>query len=81
MYIDLKETMKKYYLDKMKEACGEASSLEPILNFKNFEGNLVVTNGDLWALLDFCILSFLCVMILMQNLILINNHIKPRPEN
>ena len=34
MYIDVKETIKKYFLVKMKEACGDALSLEPILNFK-----------------------------------------------
>ena len=28
MYIDVKETMKKYYLVKMKEARGDASSLK-----------------------------------------------------
>ena len=43
---------------------------------KNIEGNLVVTNGDLWALLDFRAPSFLLI-ILMQNIILNNNHIKP----
>ena len=32
MYIDGKKTMKKYFLVRMKEACGDA--LEPILNFK-----------------------------------------------
>ena len=32
MYIDVKETIKKYFLVKMKEACG--LSWEPILNFK-----------------------------------------------
>ena len=37
MYIDVKETIKKflkYILIKVKEACGDALSLEPILNFK-----------------------------------------------
>ena len=29
MYTDVKETMKKYFLDRMKEACGDALSLEP----------------------------------------------------
>ena len=29
MYIDVKETIKKYFLVKMKEACGDALSLEP----------------------------------------------------
>ena len=48
---------------------------------KNLEGKMVVTNGDLWALLDICTPSFFCVMIVMQNFILINNHIKLRPEN
>ena len=36
MYIDIKETIKKYFLVKVKEACGDAISLEPILNFKKF---------------------------------------------
>ena len=31
---------------------------------------LVVTNGDLWALLDFPTPSFLCEMIVTQNFIL-----------
>ena len=30
MYIDVKETIKKYFLVKVKEACGDALSLEPI---------------------------------------------------
>ena len=34
MYIDLKETIKKYFLVRMKEACGDALSWEPILSFK-----------------------------------------------
>ena len=34
MYVDVKETIKNYLLVKMKEACGDALSLEPILNFK-----------------------------------------------
>ena len=34
MYIDVKETIKKYFLAKMKEVYGDALSLEPILNFK-----------------------------------------------
>ena len=51
MYMDIKETIKKYFLVRMKEACGDALSLEPLR--KNLEGKLVVTNGDLWALLDF----------------------------
>ena len=34
MYKDIKETIKKYFLFKMKEVCGDALSLEPILNFK-----------------------------------------------
>ena len=32
MYIDVKETTKKYFLVKMKESCGDALSLEPILS-------------------------------------------------
>ena len=53
-YIDVKETMKELFLVRMKEACGDALSLEPILSFKkNLEGKSVVTNGDLWAPLDF----------------------------
>ena len=42
---------------------------------KNLEVKLVVTNGDLWVLLDFRTPPFL-LMTLMQNFILINNHIK-----
>ena len=80
MYIDVKEAIKKYFLVKMKETCGDALSLEPILNFKKIL-KLVVTSSNLWAFLDFCTPSFFCVMIVMQNFILINNHIKPRPEN
>ena len=54
MYLDVKETVEKYFLVRMKEACGDALSLKPILSFKaNLEGKLVVTNGNLWALLDF----------------------------
>ena len=34
MYIDVKETIKKYFLVRMKEACGDALSLEPILCLK-----------------------------------------------
>ena len=34
MYIAIKETIKKYFQVKMKEACGDALSSEPILNFK-----------------------------------------------
>ena len=34
MYIDVKETIKKYFLVRMKEACGDALSLEPILSLK-----------------------------------------------
>ena len=38
----------------MKEACGDALSLELILSLKkNLEGKLVVTKGNLWTLLDF----------------------------
>ena len=44
---------------------------------KILEGKLVVTNSDLWALLDFRTARFL-LMILIQNFILINNHIKPQ---
>ena len=43
---------------------------------KNLEEKLVVTNSDMWALLDFCTSPF-SLMILMQNFILINNHLKP----
>ena len=54
MYMDIKETIKKYFLVRMKEVFGDALSLEPILSSKkNLEGKLVVRNGDLWALLDF----------------------------
>ena len=34
MYIDIQETIKKYFLVRMKEAYGGALSLEPILSFK-----------------------------------------------
>ena len=44
---------------------------------KILEEKLVVTNGDLWALLGFRTARFL-LMILIQNFILINNHIKPQ---
>ena len=33
MYIDVKETI-KYFLVKIKEGCGDALSLESILNLK-----------------------------------------------
>ena len=33
-YKGVKETVKQYFLVRMKEACGEALSLEPILSFK-----------------------------------------------
>ena len=33
-YIDEKETMKQYFLVRMKEACGDALSLESILSLK-----------------------------------------------
>ena len=59
MYIDVKEAIKKYILVRMKEARRDALSLEPILSLRNLEGKLVVTNGDLWALLDFCTHLFL----------------------
>ena len=56
----MKETIKKYFLVRMKEACGVVLSLEPTLSFKkNLDGKLVVTNGDLWVLLDLCILHFI----------------------
>ena len=42
MYIDVKET-KKYFLVKVKEACGDVLSLEPILSFKR------ILNGS-WLL-------------------------------
>ena len=44
---------------------------------KIFEGKSVVTNGDLWALLEFRT-PLVLLMILMQNFILINNHMKPQ---
>ena len=34
MYIDVKETIKKYFLVGMEEACGDALSLGPILSLK-----------------------------------------------
>ena len=34
MYIDVKETIKKCFLVRMKEVFGDALSLEPILSFK-----------------------------------------------
>ena len=34
MYIDVKETIKKYFLVKMKDAYRDMLSLEPISNFK-----------------------------------------------
>ena len=68
-----------YFLVRMKEACGDVLSLEPILSLKkNLEGKLVVTNGDWWVLLDFRTPHFFLLVILMQNFILINNHIKPK---
>ena len=36
LFIDVKETMKSYFLGRMKEACGDALSLEPILSLKKF---------------------------------------------
>ena len=60
IHIDIKETIKKYFLVRMKEVYGVALSLEPTLSFKkNLDGKLVVTNGDLWVLLDLCILHFI----------------------
>ena len=60
IHIDIKETIKKYFLVRMKEAYGAALSLEPTLSFKkNLDGKLVVSNGDLWVLLDLCILHFI----------------------
>ena len=35
MYIDVKETLKKYFLVRMKGACGNALSLKPIFSLKN----------------------------------------------
>ena len=64
----------------MKEACGDALSLERILSFKKIlKKSWLLQNGDLRALLDFRTPHFLLI-ILMQNFILINNHMKP-PEN
>ena len=78
MYIDVKETIKKYFLVRMKEACGDALSLEPILSFKkNLQRKVIVTNGNRWVLLDLRT-PHLLLMILMQNFIVINNHIKPQ---
>ena len=38
----------------MQEAYGDTLYLEPILSFKkNLERKSVITNGDLWTLLDF----------------------------
>ena len=34
MYIDVKETIKKYFIVRMKEACGNALFLEAILSLK-----------------------------------------------
>ena len=34
MYIDIKETIKKYFLVRMNEACGDGPSLKPILSLK-----------------------------------------------
>ena len=34
MYIAVKETIKKYFLVRIKEASGDALSLEPILSLK-----------------------------------------------
>ena len=75
----LKLIGKSYLLVRVKEACGDAVSLEPILSLKkSLEGKLVVTNGNLWALLDSRTPHLFLLMIIMQNFILINNHIKPR---
>ena len=32
MHMDVKETIKKYFMSRMKEACGDALSLEPTLS-------------------------------------------------
>ena len=55
MYIDVKETTKKYSVVRVKEACeNELAILGTHFKFKeNLEGKLVAANGDLWALLDF----------------------------
>ena len=34
MHMDVKEAIKKYFLVRMKEACRDALSLEPILSSK-----------------------------------------------
>ena len=48
-YIDVNETMKQHFLVRMK-----CTILGTHFKFKkNLERKLVVTNGDLWALLDF----------------------------
>ena len=45
MYTDVKETIKKYLLVRMKEACGDALSLEPILSLKK-----ILKNEESWLL-------------------------------
>ena len=34
MYIDVKETIEKHFLVRLREACGEALSIKPILSLK-----------------------------------------------
>ena len=78
MYIDVKET-KKYFLVRMKKACEDALSSEPILSQKKKSLRKVACYklrpvGA--ARLSYP--TFFLLMILMQNFILINNHIKPQ---
>ena len=49
MHIDVKETVKYYFVVRMKEACGnELAILRTHFKFKkDLEEKLVATNGDL----------------------------------
>ena len=73
MCVDVKETIKKYFLVRMKVARRDALSLEPIFSLMKILKELqMATCGRCYNLVPHIFL----LVILMQNFILINDHIK-----
>ena len=44
MYIDVKQTIEKHFLVRLREACGEALSIKPILSLKKSWSKVVCYN-------------------------------------
>ena len=72
MNVDAKEIIIKFFLVRMKEACEDALFLKPILSLKKF----LKKSWLLQMAPDFLTPTFFLLMILMQNFILANNHVK-----